>query len=120
MNWKKVNMSIEQELIDTLKNTIAVQKDLIDHLKREVHRLNTAPVYFQPLPQAQPHFSISPYIPDSPNGPYVTPNAPIYPCPQGGQLIVNLTGDVTIDSNSTTTAIIADTTNTLHPGSIQT
>ena len=79
-----MELSLEQQLIDTLKSTIASKDDLIDHLKREIQRLNSIQINLnppsypsQPLAPYQP-LNPYPFVPNNPGAPY---QQPMYPTP---------------------------------------
>jgi hypothetical protein len=75
---KEETMTNEQELIQALKNTIAIQADLITHLKLEVARLN-APVITSP-PFGIPSSPLNPVNPQPYVEPYPgIPHQPVYP-----------------------------------------
>ena len=95
----------DQHMIEALKITISVQKDLINHLKAEVERLKTAQIYIG---------SPAPSYPGLQGTPPWPLGQPIY-CPNQTTppLIVTSTGDVPGHiSGRTITPLIGDTVTT--------
>lgn len=73
-------LTLEQQLIDTLKSAIAAKDDLIDHLKKEIQRLNSNPIFFPPLavPNTSPVNPLNPF-PMMPTYPGILPQQPWQP-----------------------------------------
>ncbi len=120
---KMVNPTLEEQLIDTLKSTIAAKDDLIDHLKREIQRLSASPIYIPPSP-ITPNTG-TPQFPNPPNlQPFIQPlspflNPPIGP-PYPGQPwwgIIPPEGWQTVSGTPNTTitgTVISDATSCAH------
>lgn len=63
--------TLEQQLIDTLKSAIAAKDDLIDHLKKEIQRLDS--VQISTAPPTYPNYPLNP--PTYPGTtPFIQPN----------------------------------------------
>lgn len=68
---KMTNPTLEEQLIDTLKSAIAAKDDLIDHLKKEVQRLQSSQTIINtPSPPNTPQPA---YLPGHQDTPYSPP-----------------------------------------------
>lgn len=92
----ETNMTLQEQLIDTLKSAIAAKDDLIDHLKKEVQRLQASQVIIKPSEPPAAPVGDQP-LPTYPGMPYTPPywptNPPWYPNPLYPPYIVTSTSD---------------------------
>jgi hypothetical protein len=105
-------MSTEEQLIESLRQTIAVQNDLISHLKSRIDDLKasqtiispitapnppigTQPLSINPSPFIEP-FAPSAFYPYGPGQPFFPPVVPWY-----GDVIISISETVTIPTEGT-------------------
>lgn len=90
-------MSTEEQLIESLRQTIAVQNDLISHLKSCIDDLKASQIAV--LPYTAPNPPLGPIAPLIDPSPLITPGSPYTPIPPNtpwyGNVIVTSTEIIT-------------------------